>query len=229
MNKNVYVVNQSNFSSIDARERRFILTFALAYLLWVVLYARFESSVKWAYGVEYWTFLVLSHFTAISIVIYTAAKHFERDTGLIKKRFIKLSLIVGGIVVIGFMLEDFLAISFAGLFSFSEGVLGSVAGVPFIDPHYGYYVAPVFPTGYFEINGFKLPWAYVYLSLTGVMLICLSSKIKIFENKVYMRISYYKTFYRVKVSLKLAYKLEYEKYQLPKELSSNPRRVELSS
>ncbi len=175
------MVNRDNFpDSINSKERRFLFTFTFSYLLWVVLYARFESSVKWAYGFEYWTFLVLSHFTAVSIIVYTAAKHFERDGGLFKKRFVKLSLLIGGIVIIGFILEDFLAITFAGLFNFSEGVLGSVAGIPFIDPHYGYYVEPVFPTGYFEINGFRLPWAYIYLFIIGVTLIYLSSRVKVF-------------------------------------------------
>ncbi len=219
----------SHSKSTELKERRFVLTFAFAYILWVILYARFESSVKWVYGAEYWTFLVLSHFTAISIIVYTAAKHFERNTKLLKKRFIRLSLAIGGVVIIGFMLEDFLAISFAGLFSVTEGIRGSVAGIPFIDPHYGYYVAPIFPTGYFEINGFKIPWAYIYFSLIGVILIWLSSKIKLFDSNTHGNFNYYKTFYKPKTLLQLYYQLEYEKYTYPKLLYLKNGRVEFIS
>jgi len=195
-----------SLSRVNERERKFFLTFLFAYILWMVIYARFESSVKWAYGAEYWAILVFSHFTAISIIVFTAAKHFDRDVGVIKERLVRLSLILGGIVTAGFMLED---ITFAGLFNTATGVCGSVAGIPYLDPHYGYYVEPVLPTGYFQINGFKIPWAYLYLSLMGFIMIYIGNRINVDD-----RIRYWRKILILGLDLEnyyLSRKLKYEK------------------
>ncbi|MEM2110010.1 MAG: hypothetical protein QW327_05960 [Candidatus Odinarchaeota archaeon] len=213
-----------SLSRVNEKERKFFLTFLFAYILWMLIYARFESSVKWAYGAEYWAILVFSHFTAISIIVFTAAKHFDRDVGVIKERFIRLSLILGGIVTAGFMLEDFLAVAFAGLFNTATGVCGSVAGIPYLDPHYGYYVEPALPTGYFQINSFKIPWAYLYLSLIGFIMICIGSRINVDERVRYWR--------RILISgfdlenHHLSRKLKYEKFSSNQEIYLSERQLE---
>lgn len=158
------------------REKRFLLTFTFLYILWMILYAKFESMVKWAYGTAYWLILFGSHFIAISIIVYVGAKHLDKRRDVKRGKLIRLGLILGGIVIMGFMLEDFCSITFAGLFSPVSGVNGSVAGIPFQDPHYGYYVEPIFSTGYLLIGLFKVPWAYIYLSMLGLVLIVLGLK-----------------------------------------------------
>lgn len=155
----------------------------MTYLPFAVFYAKFESSVKWAYGALYWTFFTLFH-VGLQLFLTHRISVYVSKGKVTKKMLIKTGLITTGVLMGMAMLEDFLAVYFANLFSLQEGIKGSVAGVPYFDPDYGYYVPPALPTGYLEINGFTLPWAYLYFPSAGIFLIFLGTRIKPFSDTV---------------------------------------------
>ena len=159
--------------------KRLVLSYSIILYIWMIIWAKIESTVKWAYGPYYWFALIGLHFISLTTFVIWASKKIDTKLGITYERVTQLGLVLGGITIIGFVMEDFFAITFAGLFDPVNGINGSVAGISYYDPDFNYYVEAMFPTGFFQIGLFKIPWAYIYLPILGAILIYSGTKIAV--------------------------------------------------